>query len=172
MIQVVMFDLGMTLIDETSRPFPHVMSALTAIADLKTANQKPLRSCLVSDFTMATEPVTDEEVAALFKQYLAILDNTGLRRFFEPVNERVTLSTQAGARKPCRKIFEKALERLNVAVPLEDCLLVTEDPNHIAVARTTLNMKALQFRSEASERFDFEDWAKVPNLIAELISRA
>ncbi len=87
MIRVVMFDLGMTLVDGERHPFPHVTDALTAIADFKTGDGKPLRSCLVSDFTMPTKPVTDAKVTALFEEYLAILDQTGLRRFFEPVKE-------------------------------------------------------------------------------------
>src|SRR5262249_18458831 len=147
MIRVVMFDLGMTLVDGERHPFPHVTDALTALADFKTGDGKPLRSCLVSDFTMPTKPVTNAKVTALFEEYLAILDQTGLRPFFEPANERVTLSTHAGVLKPNRKIFEKALQRLGAELPLEDCLLITEDVNHIHEARTTLKMKALQFRS-------------------------
>jgi FMN phosphatase YigB (HAD superfamily) len=49
MIRVVIFDLGMTLIDGNRRPYPHVEDALRAIARLRTADGKPLRSCLVSD---------------------------------------------------------------------------------------------------------------------------
>jgi len=170
MIRVVMFDLGETLVDGERHPFLHVTDALTAIADFKTGDGKPLRSCLVSDFKMPTKPVTDAKVTALFEEYLAILDQTGLRQFFEPVNERVTLSTHAGVPKPNRKIFEKALERLGAVVPLEDCLFITEEEKHIDEARTTLKMKALQFRSPASSRFDFDDWAEAPALIANLVA--
>jgi hypothetical protein len=170
MIRVVMFDLGMTLVDAELHPFPHVTDALTAIADFKTGDGKPLRSCLVSDFTMPTQPVTDAKIAALSEEYLAILNRTGLRRFFEPVNERVTLSCHAGVTKPNAKIFKKALERLAAMVPLQDCLLVTEDASHVDEARTTLKMKALQFRSAASSQFDFDDWAEAPALIANLVA--
>jgi hypothetical protein len=170
MIRVVMFDLGMTLVDAELHPFPHVTDAFTAIADFKTGDGKPLRSCLVSDFTMPTQPVTDAKIAALFEEYLAILNQTGLRRFFEPVNERVTLSCHAGVTKPNAKIFKKALERLGAMVPLQDCLLITEDASHVDEARTTLKMKALQFRSAASSQFDFDDWAEAPALIANLVA--
>jgi hypothetical protein len=170
MIRVVMFDLGMTLIDGDNHPFAHVADALTAISGFKTADGKSLRSCLVSDFTMATPPATAEKVAALFNEYLAILDGTGLRPFFEPVEKRVTLSTHAGARKPDRKIFETALRRLGAGTPLEECLFITENATHIDEARKALNMKALRFRSAGSSQFDFDDWAEAPALIANLVA--
>ncbi len=165
MLRVVIFDLGQTLIDGANQPFPHVKEALTAISSLVAADGTPLRSCLVSDFTMAAPPVTAAKVTALFNQYLAILDGTGLRPFFEPVKKRITLSTHANAPKPDRKIFEKALQRLGAsAIPLQDCLLITEDSGHIQKARTKLHMQALQFKA------DFDDWAEAPELIANLVA--
>lgn len=161
MIRVVFFDLGMTLIDAANKPFPHVEEALTAIASFETSDGKPLRSCLVSDFKPATPPAT---VTALFNEYLAILDGTGLKPFFEPVKKRVTLSTHAKASKPDRKIFEKALKRLGASVPFEECLLVTENVSHIAAVRGQLHMKGLTFGA------DFDDWADAPALIANLVA--
>jgi FMN phosphatase YigB (HAD superfamily) len=170
MIRVVMFDLGMTLVDGNDRPFPHVEEALTAIATFKTADGKALRSCLVSDFTMAERPVTAAKVTKLFNEYLAILDETGLRPFFEPVKKRVTLSTHAGVKKPDRGIFEKALQRLGASVSLEECLFITENASHIEEARRTLKMKTLQFGSTGSSEFDFDDWSDAPALIANLVA--
>ena len=46
MIRVLMFDLGMTLLDANDRPFPHVTDALSALAS------RPVKSCLISDFDM------------------------------------------------------------------------------------------------------------------------
>jgi FMN phosphatase YigB (HAD superfamily) len=164
MIKVVMFDLGDTLIDEGRHPFPHVADALTAVADFKTAEGKALQSCLVSDYTMVVPPVTVTKVTALFNEYLAILEKTGLRSFFEPVNKRVTISTQAGVEKPNRKIFEMALDRLGAISALDECLFITEDSAHIKKARETLKMKTLQFR------IDFNDWAEAPALIGNLVA--
>ena len=171
MIRVVMFDLGLTLIDGHNRPFDHVRQALTAIASFKLADGKPLRSCLVSDFAMATSPITAQKVRALFNQYLGILDQTGLRPFFEPVQRRVTLSTQAGVLKPDRALFERALRRLRVKATLEECLLVTENGAHIKAVRNRLHMSALQFRAAESRHFDFEDWSQAPAMIAHLIDQ-
>jgi beta-phosphoglucomutase-like phosphatase (HAD superfamily) len=170
MIRVVMFDLGMTHVDEHRRPFPHVEDALTAIAGFKTADGKALRSCLVSDFTMATPPVTAAKVTAIVNEYLAILDKTGLRPFFEPVSKRVTLSTQVGVEKPDRKIFETALQRLGAGVSLDECLFITEDGGHIDEARKTLKMTALHFRGGKSSEPSFDDWAEAAGLIARIVA--
>jgi len=165
MLRVVIFDLGQTLIDGANQVFPHVREALTVISGFITRSGTPLRSCLVSDFTMVSPPVTAARVAALFNQYLTILDGTGLRPFFEPVKKRVTLSTHAGVRKPARQIFEKALQRLGAStVRLEECLLITENAIHVQKARTQLHMQALQFQA------DFDDWAEAPTLIAQLVT--
>ena len=167
MIRVVMFDLGMTLVDDDRRPFPHVEDALAAISGFKTADGKPLRSCLVSDFTMAPAPVTAAKVAALFKEYLAILDQTGLRPFFEPVNKRVTLSTHAGVQKPDRKIFEKALQRLGADVALDACLLSRRMRPISSGARV---LRWRRCSSAGDGQFDFVDWADAPALIANLVA--
>jgi hypothetical protein len=111
---------------------------------------------------MPTPPVTPGKIAALFDEYLAILDGTGLRPFFEPVEKRVTLSTQAGIGKPDRKIFEKALTRLGVpTLPPQECLLITEDAGHIQAVRAR-HMQALQFGA------DFSGWSEAPQRIADL----
>ena len=172
MIRVLIFDLGLTLIDARNHPFPHVENALSALASFKTAEGKPLRSCLLSDFTMPTPPVTPAKVSAIFRQYLSILEATGLRPFFEPVNKRVTLSTHAGVLKPDEKLFEKALRRLGAGVPLDQCLFITENADHLKKARRTMGMQGLRFRAAGSNRFDFEDWADAPALIAHLVGPA
>jgi FMN phosphatase YigB (HAD superfamily) len=165
-IKVLMFDLGDTLVDAQRRPFLHVREALAAIARLKTAAGRPLRSCLVSDFTLATPPATAAKVAALFAQYLDVLGATGLRPLFEPVAKRVTLSTHAGGMKPDRAVFEKALKRLGVTATLAECLLVTENAAHVRAARSKLHMRALQFRPPGAATGDFADWADAPALVA------
>ena len=155
MIQVVMFDLGGTLIDANRLPFPDVAEALTAIGRQHT------KTCLVSDFIEGLSP--DEAMT----QYLAILETAGLRSFFEPVEERVTLSNHAGVGKPDALIFSKALERLRAAaVPFADCLLITEDARHIRTVSRVLKMKTLQFGA------DFTDWADAPSRISALAAEA
>lgn len=166
MIKVLMFDLGDTLVGADRQPFPHVRDALAVIAQLKTSAGKPLRSCLVSDFDLAAPPATPAKVAAIFARYLTLLDATGLRPFFEPVNKRVTLSTHAGVLKPDAAVFEKALRRLGVRATLAECLLITESKAHVRAVRKQLQMRALQFQPPGTSGGDFADWADAPALIA------
>lgn len=169
MIRVVIFDLGQTLIDEHNRPFAHVPEALTAIAGFRTADSKPLKSCLVSDFKMVTRPITAAKVRPAFEEYLAVLSGAGLRDFFEPVAKRVTLSTHVGVNKPDRAIFTKALSRLQSRATLAECLFITENADHVRAARQTLGMIALQFKAPGATRFDFDDWSQAPALIAHIV---
>jgi hypothetical protein len=66
----------------------------------------------------------------IFDEYLKLLEQFGLRAFFEPVDRRVTLSTHAAANKPDRRVFEKAIARLGVSAALTDCLFITENVSH------------------------------------------
>ena len=166
MIQVVMFDLGGTLIDQNNVPFPNVSEALTEIGKLQTAGGKPLTSCLVSDFDLAAAPLTAAKVNAIFDEYLAILDKTTLRPFFEPVAKRVTLSTHAGVTKPDPKVFKTALQRLGSTAKLKDCLFITENAAHIDAVRKTLRMQALQFGK------DFKDWSQAAAFVSHLVKPA
>lgn len=172
MIRVAFFDLGLTLIDAENRPFPHVAEALTTIQSFSTAGGKKLLTGLVSDFDLPTPPPTPAKIQAIFERYLAVLDGTGLRAFFEPVQRRVTLSTHAGALKPDRKIFLKALARLRSTALLEECLFITENQDHVRAARTTLHMSALKYRAPGSATFDFDDWLQAPSMVAHLVDPA
>jgi beta-phosphoglucomutase-like phosphatase (HAD superfamily) len=156
MLGVVLFDLGDTLVDGV-RPFPHVPEALSALTQFTTSGGAALKCALVSDFTMATPP-TPANKEALLAEYLGLLDGFGLRRFFEPVGHRVTLSTLAGVMKPDRRIFELALTRLGAAAQLTDCLTVTENAAHIAACRA-MGMHTLQFGE------DFTDWSEFGLLV-------
>jgi hypothetical protein len=170
MIRVVMFDLGQTLVGADLCPFPHVREALTAIAGFRTENSEPLRSCLVSDFDMVDAlPITPAKVKPLFDKYIALLDCTGLREFFEPVDKRVTLSTHTGVNKPARAVFDMALSRLQIQAALQECLFITENAEHIRAAREKLRMAALLFKAPGATNFDFEDWSQAPALIDHLI---
>lgn len=171
MIKVVLFDLGLTLVDAQKKPFAHVPEALATIQGLHTAAGKPVRSALVSDFELVSAPPTAAKIAPVFTQYLAALKATGLREFFEPVARRVTLSTHVGVMKPARAVFEKALRRLQVKATLAECVFITEEASHVAAARV-LGLQALRFASPGAAgaaQADFTDWSQAPALITHLL---
>ncbi len=158
MIRALLLDLGGTLIDPNNHVFPGVRNTLTQLKTFEIQDHQPLPMCLVSDFTMP-HPRTPQAIEVAFADYLHILDQTGLREFFEPVDKHVTLSTQVGKNKPAAEVFEAALARLGIAAPLTDTLFITEDAAHVAACRQ-LGMRVLQFGS------DFTDWNHAPLLIA------
>jgi FMN phosphatase YigB (HAD superfamily) len=165
MIRALLLDLGNTLIGPDLIAFPGVKEALSALEKLQTQDHhKPLVMCLVSDHpTPMPDPITPAAVDTAFEEYLGILEGAGLRKFFEPVEERVTLSIHAGAKKPAAVVFETALKRARIDGPITDTLFITEDAGHVDACRKKLHMTALQFGE------DFKAWSAAPMLIAQLV---
>jgi phosphoglycolate phosphatase-like HAD superfamily hydrolase len=161
MIRALLLDLGGTLIDDNKTALPGVTDALALLQGFETADHQPLVCCLVSDFTMP-QPRTAAAIAGAFADYLKILDHSGLRSWFEPVEQRVTLSTHAGVNKPDAAVFAATLKRAGIHAPLSEAMFITENAGHVAAARK-LGMTALQFGA------DFTEWATAPLLIAQQI---
>jgi FMN phosphatase YigB (HAD superfamily) len=156
MVRVLILDLGGTLV-AADQPLPHVPEALATFGELDGATGEPLELALVSDFLPAA-PATPAGMAQRFAEYLDLLEGFGLRKFFEPVDRHVTLSTQAGVNKPDLRVYELALTRLGTDATIADCLSITEDAGHVAACRA-LGMQALQFG------VDFTDWSQAPALV-------
>lgn len=155
MIQVVMFDLGGTL-ERNREPLPHALESVETIAGFAAEDGTRIAHCLVSDFTLAN-PFETERVASIFEDYLRIVEALNLREAFEPVGQRVTLSTHANAFKPDRSVFDLALTRLGVSAPFSECLFITENVEHIDATRA-LGMDCLQFGADGPDGFD--NWAE------------
>jgi hypothetical protein len=163
MSRVLLLDLGETLIHETT-VLPHVPEALAAVAEFKGDNGKPLQLALVSDTQMPSPPPTPAKIKPIFDDYVATLATLQLRSFFEPVSKHVTLSAHAGVRKPDRKVFALAVNRLGVTAKLADCVFVTENAGHVRHCREELGMKTLQFGK------DFTDWSDGPLLLSTMVA--
>ncbi len=168
MIRILVLDLGDTLIRDNV-VLPHVTNALEAMGKFETGSGDTLSLCLVSDFKMPTPPPTEQKIKAIFKEYRSLLDQLGLTKFFEPVDRHITLSTHAGVRKPDRRIFELAVERLGLMARLQECLFITENPDHIAACRA-LGMSTLQFGELGAAGADFSEWSEAPLLVAHLVA--
>lgn len=155
-----MLDFGETLVHDGAA-LPHVPEALESLSEMLTETGEPLETCLVSDFKMPEPPPTPAKMRAIFEEYIALLENVGLREFFEPTDRRITLSMHAGVSKPDRRVFETAIERLGVSAALTECLFISEQAAHLA-ACTDLGMNTLHFGSPEG----FTDWAEAPMLVA------
>jgi beta-phosphoglucomutase-like phosphatase (HAD superfamily) len=154
----LLLDLGETLL-HAGKPIAHVPQALEALAKLHTATGVPLPLALVSDYDMPAPGAPAAEVERLFAEYVAVVRKSGLLPHFEPAAHHITLSTQAGVKKPNAAIFRLALQRLGLAPDLATAMFITEDAGHIAAARA-LGMTAWQFGG------DFHDWQKAPALVS------
>jgi FMN phosphatase YigB (HAD superfamily) len=165
-MHVLMLDLGGTLLDQPNTPqahlFPGALAALDELAALSEATP-PLRLSLASNFTMANPP-TPVKIAALFDQYLEILDQFELRSFFEPVDQFVTLSTHASVFKPERAFFETAFERMGLPASFEKCLFVTEELDHLLAAQS-LGFHTLQFGGTDPRVEHFDNWSEMPSRV-------
>ncbi|HZI49228.1 MAG TPA: hypothetical protein VFD75_15645 [Pyrinomonadaceae bacterium] len=159
MIRVIMLD-GDALIAD-GKVMPHVPEALDVLTKFEPAARASLVVSLVSDYEMPTTPVTPRKVNTIFRKYVAMLDELRLKEFFEPVELRVTLSTQAGVFKPDARLFKKAIQRLRLRAGLDECLSVGNNAEQVKACRA-LGMSALLL----------DDWAQAPLLIARVVSPA
>jgi len=137
------------------RVFPYVPQALEVLSRFETRG-KPLVVSLVSNYEM---PATPAKINEIFNKYVATLDELRLKEFFEPVERRVTLSTQAGVLIPDARFFRKATQRLRLRIGLDDCLFIGNDAERVKACRG-LGMTALLF----------SEWTEMPLLIARLIN--
>ena len=144
MIRILMFDLGNTLVREsTSTLFPHVREALRIIQGFTIASGAPLLRCLVSNYPNQL-PVPSQKIPQVFDEIVGILNDLGLTEFFQPVQRCVTLSAHAGVPKPAREVFQKAIDRLQVHANFTECLFLTENADHIEKCKQ-MGMSTLQF---------------------------
>jgi hypothetical protein len=153
---MVLFDLGGTLeADGVLRP--GAQEVLEALSILRTGGRPAVVLGLLSDFHM---PVQPSDVPAIVAEYHALLDSLGIRRFFEPLSRRVTLSTEVGVRKPAAAMFRAAVAKAEPTLAFEDVLFVTEHSGHVRGARQ-LGMTAVHLRplgeddGEVAELLDF-----------------
>src|SRR4051812_37263533 len=107
-MRVVLFDLGNTLEDQdVDALLPGALETLQAIQAMRAPGGEAAALALVSDFDTPDNP---DQLPIIRRRYLEILDRLGIRSFFEPVEERVTLSSEVGVFKPDEKIFRAAIE--------------------------------------------------------------
>jgi hypothetical protein len=155
-LSALMLDLGETLVHE-GVVLPHVHESLSILKTFTSGDQTPLALALVSDFGEPGEGNEGER----FEQYVETVGKLDLLRYFEPPERHITLSFQAGARKPDRRVFELALTRLGAEADLTTAGFITENSQHVAAA-SSLGMKTLRFGAMG----DFEDWAEAPLRVA------
>lgn len=154
---LVLFDLGQTL-ESGDVLLPGAAETLSMIATMTAADGRKVLLGLISDFTTPQNPA---QIPAIQAEYYDIIGRLGIRSFFEPVAERVTLSTEVGVGKPDRAIFRRALDKLDPTMTFADALFVTENLGHVRAARR-LGMRAVHFRGPGQSTGEI---ASLPDLI-------
>ena len=129
-MKAILFDLGDTL-EANGSLVPRALETLSAVQALIDSEGNAPVLGLVSDFTPAATP---ESVAAMLKEYYAIIGDLAIRPFFEPVAQRVTISTEVGVSKPDEKIFRVALDKILPQLPFQSAAFMTETAGHITDA--------------------------------------
>jgi hypothetical protein len=140
-MKLILFDLGQTL-ESGDVLLPGALETLEAVVALRDGDRPAVRLGLVSDFDMTDDPAL---VPVIQQRYYALLDHLGIRAFFEPVAERVTLSTEVGAYKPDEAVFRAAVAKAGPGLRFRDVLFVTENRGHVLAARR-LGLAALHLR--------------------------
>jgi FMN phosphatase YigB (HAD superfamily) len=152
-MKVVLFDLGNTLEDQDADVLlPGALETLQAIQAMRAPGGEAAALALVSGFDMPDNP---DELLIIRQRYFEILDKLGIRSFFEPVEERVRLSSEAGVFKPDEKIFRAAIEKIDESLRFRDVVFITENKGHVIAARH-LGMSAIHFKGpeQATEDVD------------------
>jgi FMN phosphatase YigB (HAD superfamily) len=154
-MKMVLFDLGQTLEDVVDREdvlLPGARETLEAIRAMRDSNGEVPVLALVSDF--GDIPATPEQILASQKAYCKLLEKLGIRSFFEPVAQRVTLSTEVGRPKPDKKIFQTVIEKVP-GLHFADVMFITEDRQHVEAARH-LNMQAIHVKGPRQTTGDID----------------
>ena len=101
---MVLFDLGETL-ESGGALRDGALETLQELAALRDGACPAVVLCLLSD---TRDPADAADVAAVRAEYLDLLGELGIRGFFEPLSQRVTLSAEVGVRKPAAAAFRAA----------------------------------------------------------------
>jgi FMN phosphatase YigB (HAD superfamily) len=159
-MKVVLFDLGKTLEDQDVL-LPGARETLQAIQGMRDHSEQAVALALVSDFDMPDNP---EQIPVIQQRYYEILEELGIRSFFEPVAERVTLSSEVGVCKPDEQIFRTVIEKLDEGLHFGDVMFITENRGHVLEARR-LGMRAIHFQGPGQSTGDVDRLVDVIPLV-------
>lgn len=163
-MKVVLFDLGKTLEDRDVL-LPGARETLQAIQAMRDSNGEAAVLALVSDFNMTDNP---EQIPFIQQRYYKLLDKLGIRSFFEPVADRVTLSTEVGVSKPDEKIFRAVIEKIDEGLGFRDVLFVTENQEHVLEARR-LGIRGVHFKGPGQNSGEVDRLVELVPLIRKFL---
>jgi HAD superfamily hydrolase (TIGR01509 family) len=140
-MKIILFDLGQTLEDDGIL-LPGAADVLSAIQTMKDPDEELSVTALVSDYY---EAESHEDIEVLKKQYYKDLEKLGIQSYFQPLSQKVTLSTEVGVRKPDKKIFRTAIDKIYRNLPFHHVIFIADSLVHVTAARE-LGMTAIHFQ--------------------------
>jgi FMN phosphatase YigB (HAD superfamily) len=164
-MKIILFDLGQTLEDHDVL-LPGAVDLLSAIKGMRDSNNEPPFIALVSNFEKANTP---EEIGPIRNKYFRILDKLKIRSFFEPVEERVTLSTEVCVEKPHIRIFRTAVDKIQKDLSFGNVIFITENKEHIDKAGG-YGMATIHFKPPGQTNGDVDSLTKMIPKINEFLS--
>jgi FMN phosphatase YigB (HAD superfamily) len=164
-MKIVLFDLGDTL-EHNDKLLPGAFETLSNIKKINDNQNQPVILALISDFLPAKSP---DEIEKIKEKYYNILDNLGIRSFFHPVNERVTLSTEIDVNKPNKEIFRYAIDKISKDLSFKEVVYITENKNHINAVRE-MEINGIHFKGPGQQEGEIENLIDLIPRIQKLIS--
>ncbi len=162
MIDFLLFELEKTLVDSHCKVVAHVIDALKAMKSFRMDTGKCPVMCLICE-----GPANRNSAGDKFAELGSRLETLGLKSFFDPVKQRVTLIEDGNIRQFDQHVFETALSQaVNDATP-DQCIFFTGDPDVARVSRS-LSIKTLEFAPYQDAEIDFTDWLESPLLVAKI----
>jgi FMN phosphatase YigB (HAD superfamily) len=166
MVKAFMFDLWDTLV-QGEAVLPHAREALDVLSKFEDEAGDKLASHLVADYDVPARP--RRKLDPVPPDFIKLLDDLDLKRFFEPVERRVVLLTRGGSPEARRQTFERAVRQLGLPAGLDECLFISGDARRLDACRK-MGMRVLRFGPADSPGADFNDWAEAPLLLAPVVA--
>jgi len=163
MIRFLLFELEKTLVDSQGKVVAHVIDALKTMKSFRMDTGKCPVMCLICEGSADRNAVDDK-----FAELGSRLETLGLKGFFDPVGQRVTLIEDGNIQRFDQHLFETALSQpVSDATP-DQCVFFTGDPDVARIARS-LTITTLEFAPYQDAEIDFTDWLESPLLVAKIV---
>ncbi len=166
-MRFVLLDLGKTL-EVGDVLLPGARQLLDSLIRFREVDRLPFDFALVSDFSLASTP---RELFERRQEYYDILETLSIRRDFEPVEKRVTLSDEVGVFKPDARLFRAAIDKLLPGGDFADALFVTESLPHVEAARR-LGLTAYHYRGPGQTTGDIAHLEEFIPIVRDFVGEA
>jgi FMN phosphatase YigB (HAD superfamily) len=173
MTRIVLFDLGDTLEhNDVLRE-----DALETLNRIQSMENTPILG-LVSDFGKRDEwgpPPSEEQIKRSQQDYYSILSDLQIDHFFDPLDQKVTLSTEVDNTKSedIQKFFHTAIKKLS-NTSLNEIIFITENIDHIRSANAlgvkTIFLKLENNSSQTNGTYTISKLIESINLIEGLVN--